>query len=195
VPKFKIIQPQGNKLELTLAGLVSIGLLLTIISALSKFNEPTIAGFLVVWVSIFLWILLRQTGLLKRYRTDGILSLNIDRIEIDGTSHLPRSTFLLKDHEITVHFRGYKGQWIGRYYCYGEKNELLIKGSSRTLQIRFLVGSDEQVGELKSMMRTWYATGVKIKETGLRGQTSFLLDTDLPYNELRAIKAELMSSR
>lgn len=133
-------------------------------------------GFALFWISAIVWILAFQLGLLKKYRITGKISVNGDRIADSESEHL-----LKKFDLIRLNYRGYKGLWIGKKYCYGDRNTISLTNESFSKKYRILLESKSELNALKSVLEQWYGNDFPLKETGILNRDSLLLQTNLSH--------------
>ena len=191
MPLYKIVRRQANNIERALVLLTTACLIGALTFILLNNNLALVFSLLVLFICFSLWILLKQTGVLKRYKVVGSLYLDADRIVVHENRSLQDRAYQLSDYDVTVHFRGRKGQWIGRNYCYGDRNEFRLVNSEGNVRCHFLIETQEQTATLKSLLRQWYKAGIPLKETGLGDRTSLMLETGLSFNELQEKKEQL----
>ena len=140
---------------------------------------------------MFSWWGLKQFGELIKYSITGKLVLNEKSIILSIKDNPDVFIELTTDSSITINYKGYKGLYINNHYCYGDSNVLSFNNKKTSFNINFLAEEATQIETLKNLMSVWYESKMHIKETGISGGSSFLLNTNLNFHELQKAKKSI----
>ncbi len=184
---FKIVEYQQHDLNRLYKIVLPVLIFSAIALAIFERYNLLIAAFILIWLVLACWLLFKQIGVLKNYIVTG--ELIVQEEVIKGHFYNREAAFEkkdTKDSKITLYYRGYKGLMIGRNYCYGDQNEIIIEDKTGVARVHFLIEHSASLTEIRRLLKVWHQSSIVIKEYGLLDKKSFLLETDLTYQELQS---------
>lgn len=174
----KTIEKRKNIFEFILKLCITVSVVVGILGIVFDLAHFVFVSFAIAWICFMAWIVAYQTGLLKRYRITGEISMDGNRIWNSRAEYFVRAL-----DQIHLSYRGYKGLWIGRKYCYGDKNRIIMVQGASATNLDVLIESKVQLAQLQNYLEQWYSKNDNVKETGILGRSSVLLRTNLSYRE------------